>query len=86
MEILSTTFSSLLYGIFFLFIFWGIYIIRLDPKGRLNQGFLLLCLSLSFWAFGFAAANNQSSIEIAIIMRRISALGWTSFYSILLHF
>lgn len=86
MEIVSTLLLTSLYATFFLFLFWGIYILRLAPKERLNRGFFYLCLALSIWAIGFATAHVQPTLSSALFWRRISAIGWTSVYGIFLHF
>lgn len=65
---------------------WGIYMIRLNPKLKINQIFLLLSLALSIWSLGFAMANSQSTVEDALFWRRFAAIGWTSIFGLILHF
>lgn len=67
-------------------LFWGIHIIRLNPKATMNRIFLLLCITLSMWSFGFAAANASDRLAGALFWRRFSAVGWTAIFSIMLHF
>ena len=66
--------------------FWGLYMIRLDSKLIINRIFLLLSLALSVWMLGFAMANSQSTVEVALLWRRFAAIGWTSIFSLILHF
>lgn len=67
-------------------IIWGIYIIRLNPRQSLNQVFLLLCIALGVWAFGFSMANSSSSLEHALLWRRFASIGMTFLFSTILHF
>ena len=66
--------------------FWGLYMIRLDSKLIINRIFLLSSLALSVWLLGFAMANSQSTVEVALLWRRFAAIGWTSIFSLILHF
>ncbi len=86
MEFLYALILLALYSTFFLFLFWGVYILQLNKKDKLNQGFFFLCLTLSIWAFGFASASVQSNITTVLLWRRLAAIGWSSVYSILVHF
>lgn len=64
----------------------GAYTLYLDPKAGLNKAFFVLCISLSLWAFGFSICVSAQNQELSLIWRRISVVGWGSFFSILLHF
>lgn len=71
---------------FFLFLAWGVYILRLNPRKRINRSFFFLCLALGIWALGFAVGYSQKSESAVLIWRQFSAFGWTGVYSILVHF
>lgn len=86
MEYMSSIFSLLFFLGALVSLFWGLYIIKLDKKSKVNRTFLLICLALSIWSFGFAMANSQSTLEDALFWRRFSALGWTSIFSLILLF
>lgn len=86
MEYISEILSLLFFWGALTPLFWGIYVIKLNPKSSINKMFLLLSLALSIWSFGFAMANPQSSLEGALFWRRFSAIGWTSIFSLILHF
>lgn len=86
MEHMSSIFSLLFFLGALLSLFWGLYIIRLDIKSNVNRIFLLICIALSVWSFGFAMANSQSYLEGALFWRRFSAIGWTAIFSLVLHF
>jgi len=79
-------FSILFFTAFAVYLFFGIYIICINPKASLNKMFLAVCSALCLWSFGFSMANSASSYEVCLFWRRVSALGWASIYSILLHF
>jgi hypothetical protein len=86
MEYAPLLFSLLFFTAFAVYLFFGIYIIHLNPRAALNKLFLVVCISLCLWSFGFSIANSASNAETCLFWRRVSALGWTSIYSILLHF
>lgn len=48
---------------------FGLYMIRLDSKLIINRIFLLLSLALSVWMLGFAMANSQRAVEVALLWR-----------------
>ncbi|KPU44637.1 phytochrome-like protein cph2 [Oxobacter pfennigii] len=86
MEYAPLLFSLLFFTAFAIYLFFGIYIIHLNPKASLNKLFLIVCISLCLWSFGFSIANSAPDLKTCLFWRRISALGWSSIYSILLHF
>lgn len=84
-------YKALLFSIFFfiisvVYIFFGLYIISLNPKAKLNRIFFGICIALFFWAFGFSVAISAPEIKMCLLWRRVSALGWGTLYSMLLHF
>lgn len=82
----SLLFSLLFYGAFVVYLFFGIYILQINPKSSLNRAFLGICISLCFWSLGFAIANSAPDLETCLLWRRVSALGWSTIYSLMLHF
>lgn len=82
--------SSLLSFAFFLValisVLLGAYVIKLNPKRKVNRAFLLLCISLSIWSLGFALGNSAQDLNTSLFWRRIAAIGWTSIVSLTLHF
>ena len=61
----------------------GCYVLQLERKSRINQLFLILCISLAIWSFAFAFVYVTNEAES--IWMEISALGWCTFSSIALH-
>ncbi|UWG97105.1 EAL domain-containing protein [Dehalobacter sp. DCM] len=66
--------------------FLGAYTLYLDPKAGLNRSFFALCVSLSIWALGFSISVSADNQTASLLWRRISVIGWGSFFSVLLHF
>ncbi|HBR02737.1 MAG TPA: bifunctional diguanylate cyclase/phosphodiesterase [Ruminiclostridium sp.] len=79
-------FSLLFFTSSAVYLFFGIYIINMNLKASLNKLFLIVCCSLCLWSFGFSIANSAANMETCLFWRRISAIGWASIYSLLLHF
>ena len=86
MAYISSVFSLLFSLSSLVSLFFGGYIIRLNSRRRINRAFLALCVYLSIWSFGFAAANSANSLEAALFWRRFSSIGMTSVFGVTLHF
>jgi len=86
MEYLASLISLLFFSLIVIYLYWGIYIIKLNPKSNINRLYLAICIIMSTWSLGFTIANNASTLEQALFWRRISAIGWSAFYSLLVHF
>lgn len=67
-------------------IFIGIYILYLNPRNKPNILFFALTVALGIWALGMSMAVCARDMDTALFWRRFSAIGWGSFFSILLHF
>lgn len=78
--------SLLFFLSFSISIFLGIYILLLDSKSELNRLFFCVCISLGIWAFAFSIVNSTKDYEMVMLWRRISAFGWGTIFSFLLHF
>lgn len=74
--ILKNLISILLYVSFVFNFMVGAYTLAINKKTRLNHVFALLCLSLAWWGFTFAASNSARSYEEVLLFRKISVLGW----------
>ncbi|MGO5054104.1 EAL domain-containing protein [Lachnospiraceae bacterium LCP25S3_G4] len=86
MEFGATIISFMFFLAFCIYLYWGIHIILINKTEQENKMFLGICIAMSIWAFSFAMSNSASDIKSAIFWRRISAIGWTSVYSLMLHF
>ncbi|MGI6751873.1 MAG: EAL domain-containing protein [Anaerovoracaceae bacterium] len=79
-------FSILFFIAFAVYLFFGIYTVYKNPKGLLNHVFMVLCAALCFWSLGFSMANLAPDLETCLLWRRVSAIGWGSIYSFMLHY
>ncbi|MEL7609292.1 MAG: EAL domain-containing protein [Bacillota bacterium] len=85
----------MVYSFIFSMLFWVIgaaslmcvlYVLHNNPKAHASRAFLGVGIALTIWSVGFAIANASPDLEIGILWRRVSALGWGSIFSMLLHF
>lgn len=83
---LSTLFSLVFFIVFAIYVFFGIYILSLNPKANMNRTFFAVCVTLCMWSFSFSIANSALNYSEALLWRRVSGLGWGTLYSFLLHF
>ena len=67
-------------------LFLGIYTFYMNPAARANRIFFAFAISLSIWSFGFAMAISAPDISTCLFWRRFSAIGWGTFFAIMLHF
>lgn len=79
-------YSVAFYLAFVVYLLFGAYIISLNSKLILHRVFFMLCLVLCLWAFTFSIANSAPDYATALFWRRVSAFGWGTMYSLLLHF
>ncbi len=47
MDYIPHLFSLLLFSLTAVYLYFGIYVIRVNPKADVNRAFLLVCLALS---------------------------------------
>ena len=82
----SLLFSLLFFTAFTIELFISLYVLNLNPKGKLNRQFFFISIALCFWSLGFAMGNMAPTMEDCLLWRRVAAAGWTTAYSLLLHF
>ena len=70
---------------FIVYVFLGLYAFLLEPKQKLNQLFLLLCLSFALWALSYSFVLCAWSTSVYLFWSKLSVLGWGAFSSIILH-
>lgn len=78
--------SVLFFLSFLVYLYFGIYVIRLNAKAVMNRVFFVLCISLSIWALAFVFIITAPDSTVALSWLRVSFLGVFSFYAISLHF
>ncbi len=64
----------------------GVYLLSRNIKASLNRLFFLICCSLTIWAFAYALAHTAPDHDAALFWHRISALGWGTVHSLILHY
>jgi len=79
-------FSIVFFVFFIFFVLSGLYVFLKSPKEPIKRAFLAALVSLSLWTFGFTIAISAVDYETCLFWRRFSALGWGSFFAVLLHF
>ena len=75
---------SIIFFLFFIvYLLTGLYVFLKSPRERINQVFFAALLSLSLWTFGFTIAISAGDYESCLFWRRVSALGWGTFFAVL---
>jgi PAS domain S-box-containing protein len=60
---------------FLIYLAFGIYVLRLDPKSRLNRAFVLLAASFAVWALTYSFYYGAPNEQTAFFWYKISGLG-----------
>ncbi len=81
-------FSLLYFVVSLIYTIAGAYAFCLNKKNRINQIFLLICLSLAEWAVCFSLVNSvgADNFEFAVFFSKMAVFGWGVFYSFAYHF
>ncbi len=79
-------FSLLSFTSFLMYCFLGIYTVKLDLKNRTIRVFLILVLSLSWWALSYTFVYPAASKSIALLWMHLASIGVFFIPGILLHF
>ncbi len=82
MNILSllSSFASLI------FIFMGLYALKLEPRSRLNRIFFAITFCASLWSLSYAFIYSAASEEECRAWHRVSAIGWSFMPALFAHF
>lgn len=79
-------FPMLFFMAFILYLQMGMTIIPFRHKSRINRVVFIICFAMSLWSLGYSMANSAPSYEIALLWRRIAAIGRSLIFSLFLHF
>jgi diguanylate cyclase (GGDEF)-like protein len=79
-------FSIIFSSICIVSLYLGIYTLYTNTKSSTNRIFFALTVALFIWSFGFAMAISAADISTCLFWRRFAAIGWGTFFSILLRF
>jgi diguanylate cyclase (GGDEF)-like protein/PAS domain S-box-containing protein len=69
-----------------LFLCLGIYVLKMNPRARVNQIFSFTCLCFLFWAFSYTFFRGAADKETAWTWFKLSSVGWTLAPAFVLHF
>lgn len=86
MDFLVSIYSIAFFLAAIIYIYLGIYIIRLNPKEKLGRIFFFMTLALAIWSVSYGISNLSLNIEVALFWRRIGSLGKMFMFSIMLDF
>ena len=64
----------------------GIFTLQSNHKTPANRAFFALTAAIVIWSSGMAMSTTANDAATCEIFRRISAVGWSTVYAILLHF
>ena len=64
----------------------GFNALRMNKQGTINRLFFALCLCMTLWALGFSVTIVAPDASSAALWTRVSAVGYSLLYSVLLHF
>ncbi|MGV8104029.1 MAG: EAL domain-containing protein [Mesotoga sp.] len=64
----------------------GIFTLQSNHKTPANRAFFALTAAIAIWSSGMAMSTTANDAATCEIFRRISAVGWSTVYAILLHF
>ncbi|MGE5678035.1 MAG: histidine kinase N-terminal 7TM domain-containing protein, partial [Pseudomonadota bacterium] len=67
---------------FMIYLLIGLYALHIDRRSKLNQLFFAFCLSMSVWSFAYAFVYAGQDRNMWM---KISAVGWCTFSSFVLH-
>jgi len=79
-------YSLLSFFSFTLSIYLGIYVLRLNSKSAINRLFFIIAILVGIWDFAYVFIYPESNKEILFFWYKITAIGWATFASFLLHF
>jgi len=82
---LPTVFSLVYLAAFFTYFCFGAYVLFLNSRALTNRLFAAACLTLCVWTFTYSIVISAPDYHTALFWRRLSALGWGTFHSVLVH-
>ena len=69
-----------------MYLYLGIFSVKLEPSSRLNRTFLFICIFFAIWAFSFAVMFSSASRPDIQWWYNISSVGWCLFSGAAIHF
>lgn len=65
------------------YLYIGFYVFSMEKRSKINKLFMLLCIGMAIWSFAYAFVYVTN--EKQYIWMKISAIGWCTFSSFVLH-
>jgi len=78
--------SLLSFATSILYLYFGIYVLLLNPRLLINRLFFLMNTGFCVWAFGYTFIYMSDNAGVAFFWYRFSSTGWCLVPGILLHF
>jgi len=78
--------SLLSFFSFLLCLYFGLHILRREPKATLSQVFFAYCATGMIWSFGYVFIYPATDIKQIWFWYRFTSFGWCFIHSTLLHF
>ncbi|HAK44426.1 MAG TPA: hypothetical protein DCO79_00675, partial [Spirochaeta sp.] len=86
MAILYILYQAVTFICFAFYAVIGGIALSMNPKAQENRIFSMVGFSLVFWVGAILMSTVSHDLKTALFWRRISAIGWGTLYSFLLHF
>lgn len=86
MATISEIFTIVFIAIAGISVMFGAFILRIKHGASENRAFSASTIALALWALGLGLALSADSQQASVVWRRIAAVGWGTFFSLLLHF
>lgn len=65
MKFEASLYSAMFFLAFLIYLYWGIYIVRLNPKEKINRIFFALVAAVATWSLGYGISNSSIDLETA---------------------
>lgn len=74
------------FSAFLVYLYFGIYVLRLNTKAKANQLFFFLCMAFAVWSLGRTLSFAAFDKDMSWFWYKFAALGWTVFGGLFFHF
>ena len=81
-----TLLTVISFSAFFIYLYFGIYVLLLNTKAKVNQLFFLLCLAFAVWSFGRTFSFAVFDKDMCWFWYKFASMGWTVFAGLFFHF
>lgn len=78
--------SNLSFLAFAVYLVIGIYVFHKEQRASITRVFLFQCITLAIWSLSYSFIYSETNKEAILSLYKISAIGWVTFSSTLVHF